>query len=250
MKRQKKSIAAFLDLLDEPAAPTPPAVKSKPVRKTSKQQWLEENAPQALGEPPIPIQLYQKIAPEATQDIKPANGRVPFEPLPVRPDHIPKKHPPGTFKRGDVCFYRGERMWVEYAPSDWSQGIYARITDQRVHPDAERMSNDDKRLTFCVHVDCLEVAPQPKNPYAPAPTVASVARAERAKAGIKDTGDPTAVLLRSATTIDELYKIGTKVLGVPVKELKDKYSHLNPGQQRMNIGNRMRAKYKKEFRHG
>lgn len=54
-----------------------------------------------------------------------------------------------------------------------------------------------------------------------------------------DRGDEVARQLRGKE-LDEVYDIVAGVLGVPVDELKAKYRHLNKGQQRMNLGNRMR----------
>lgn len=59
-----------------------------------------------------------------------------------------------------------------------------------------------------------------------------------------DNGDAVALLLRGAD-LDTVYKIGAKELGVEEKELRTKYAHLNAGQQRMNIGNRVRAAIRK-----
>lgn len=51
--------------------------------------------------------------------------------------------------------------------------------------------------------------------------------------------------LSQADTLDELWKIAAK-LGLPdVKAVRAKLAHLNPGLQRMNIGNRLRALAKK-----
>lgn len=61
-----------------------------------------------------------------------------------------------------------------------------------------------------------------------------------------DNGDPVARMLRDADTLDAVYAAAAKYLGVKEKELRDKYGHLNPGQQRMNCGNRMRGKFRKE----
>ena len=62
-----------------------------------------------------------------------------------------------------------------------------------------------------------------------------------------DIGDATAKLLRGKT-LDEVYKIAAKSLDTSEKSLRDKYTHLNPGQQRMVLGNKLRgaAKSKKE----
>lgn len=53
-------------------------------------------------------------------------------------------------------------------------------------------------------------------------------------------GDATAKSLQGLE-LEDVYKKASKVLGVPVTELKSRYSKLNPGMQRMNLGNRMRA---------
>jgi hypothetical protein len=59
-----------------------------------------------------------------------------------------------------------------------------------------------------------------------------------------DNGDSVALLLRGAD-LETVYQIGARELGVTVTELKTKYAHLNPGQQRMNVGNRVRGAIKK-----
>jgi hypothetical protein len=55
-----------------------------------------------------------------------------------------------------------------------------------------------------------------------------------------DIGDETAAALRGKP-LDEVYKLAAKVLGESEKDLHARYDHLNPGMQRMNLGNRMRA---------
>lgn len=54
-----------------------------------------------------------------------------------------------------------------------------------------------------------------------------------------DIGDETAVALREKT-LDEVYDHAAELIGVAVEDLKSKYGHLNAGQQRMNLGNRIR----------
>lgn len=54
-----------------------------------------------------------------------------------------------------------------------------------------------------------------------------------------DTGDSIATKLRGKT-LEEVYAIAAKGLGESIKDLAAKYSHLNPGQQRMCLGNRLR----------
>jgi hypothetical protein len=63
----------------------------------------------------------------------------------------------------------------------------------------------------------------------------------RAASGRKslDNGDETAMNLRGKT-LEEAYDIGSQYLGETVTALKSRYSHLNPGQQRMCLGNRLR----------
>ena len=55
-----------------------------------------------------------------------------------------------------------------------------------------------------------------------------------------DIGDATAKRLRGFT-LDEVYKLAAKELKESEKDLRARYRHLNPGMQRMNLGNRMRA---------
>lgn len=43
-------------------------------------------------------------------------------------------------------------------------------------------------------------------------------------------------------TLDEVYAIAAPALGSSEADLRAKYGHLNPGMQRMNLGNRMRSK--------
>lgn len=45
--------------------------------------------------------------------------------------------------------------------------------------------------------------------------------------------------------LDDIYSYTATVLKMSKQELKDKYSHLNPGMQRMCLGNRVRAAAKK-----
>lgn len=43
-------------------------------------------------------------------------------------------------------------------------------------------------------------------------------------------------------SLDEMYEMASTVLECPRFQLEAKYGHLNPGLQRMNLGNRLRAK--------
>lgn len=55
-----------------------------------------------------------------------------------------------------------------------------------------------------------------------------------------NNGDAVATALQGAT-LEEVTKLGAEVLEMSQKELREKYAHLNIGQQRMNIGNRIRG---------
>lgn len=54
-----------------------------------------------------------------------------------------------------------------------------------------------------------------------------------------DNGDDVATKLRGKT-LDDVYAYASKQLKEPEKELRKKYEHLNPGMQRMSLGNRLR----------
>lgn len=56
----------------------------------------------------------------------------------------------------------------------------------------------------------------------------------------RHTGDTVATGL-AGLTLDEVYALAAELLEVDVKELREKYDHLNDGMQRMNLGNRMRG---------
>ncbi len=55
-----------------------------------------------------------------------------------------------------------------------------------------------------------------------------------------NNGDRVATAM-NGLTLDEAYDLAAEVATVPVDELKAKYAHLNIGQQRMNLGNRIRG---------
>jgi len=58
-----------------------------------------------------------------------------------------------------------------------------------------------------------------------------------------DVNDDTADKLRELD-LPGVYKYAAKVLETTVKELTEAYQHLNPGMQRMNLGNRIRKQFK------
>lgn len=61
----------------------------------------------------------------------------------------------------------------------------------------------------------------------------------------RNVGDEIARMLEGKS-LPEVYEAAAKYLGEDLKALTAKYAHLNPGQQRMVCGNRMRAKWKAE----
>lgn len=218
-----------------------------------------QSGAEGAGSTIAPEPTVSKTAPTTVHptapDSKPAKkstgvGHVRTE---VNPKLFPKRWKPGDFKRGDSCWYRGERYFIEWvAPTSWAQGTHVRISSKPVHPDPARplpSDTDAPDLTsFCVHADLLNQAAPVA--YGTAlidggDTLAEAERKERAKKGITDKDDDVAHLLRESK---DIYATGSKYLGVPEQELKKKYGHLNPGQQRMNIGNRMRAKWKKDHK--
>lgn len=178
--------------------------------------------------------------------------------LDIDPAKYPKKHAPGALKRGDSVWYHGTRYWIEFAPSSWDKGTSVRISNEPVHPEPTRPLPTDTAdpaksrplESFCVYADVLDLAPANSNIYGRQPTVADVARRERLATGQRDVGDDVANLLREAGKggLDGCYAAAADFLGVAEADLRAKYGHLNPGQQRMNLGNRMRAYAKKQHR--
>lgn len=67
-------------------------------------------------------------------------------------------------------------------------------------------------------------------------------RAKRADGTTKrsiDKGDGVAVALRTMDLLS-VYAAVSNATGTSITDLKDRFSHLNPGMQRMNLGNMMR----------
>ena len=58
------------------------------------------------------------------------------------------------------------------------------------------------------------------------------------------TGDDLAMAL-AGHGLDVIYSVAAVVLSTDEFELRQRYAHLNPGQQRMNLGNRIRSMWKK-----
>lgn len=88
----------------------------------------------------------------------------------------------------------------------------------------------------------LELDGQPPTQRAVDPNMARYTTHEvRTTSGRRavDTADATADALRGLD-LEGVYLVASQTLGIPVESLKKMYGHLNPGMQRMNMGNRMR----------
>lgn len=60
---------------------------------------------------------------------------------------------------------------------------------------------------------------------------------------VQDNGDAVAKKLREAAQ-EDLYKVAAEAVGEETAaEWKARYAHLNPGMQRMNVGNKLRGHY-------
>ncbi len=53
-------------------------------------------------------------------------------------------------------------------------------------------------------------------------------------------GDPVARKL-AGKELAEVYKLAAEATNLPLTQLRTRYSHLNPGMQRMNLGNLIRG---------
>lgn len=56
----------------------------------------------------------------------------------------------------------------------------------------------------------------------------------------KRSDHPVAAAL-DGFTLDETYSVAAEMTDTPAKDLRSRYSHLNVGMQRMNLGNRIRG---------
>jgi colicin import membrane protein len=58
-----------------------------------------------------------------------------------------------------------------------------------------------------------------------------------------DKGDTVALTLRKLT-LDAVYATASSATGISQVGLRDRFAHLNPGMQRMNLGNMIRKALK------
>jgi len=162
----------------------------------------------------------------------------PFVPNPRTTADWPKKHAPGGLKEGDSVWYRNERWWVCNVPGSWEMTSYVVIVNEAWRPGGHVSKTAE---VLSVHADLVELAPVKGPAWTAQPTKHAVdTQAKKKELGITHVGDDIGAMLQGKS-LDEVYTIAAKYLGVPEKELRAKYSHMNPGQQRMNCGNRMRG---------
>lgn len=162
----------------------------------------------------------------------------PFEIGQRTPADWPKNHEPGSLGIGDSVWYRDARFWITNAPPTWEHTSFVQICDTHIRPGGGVPKG---ALIFSVHADLLTPAPVNKSPAFKQPTKHAVESREKMKQqGVTDIGDDVAAMLRGKT-LDEAYAAAADFLKVPEAELRAKYGRLNHGQQRMNLGNRMRA---------
>ena len=75
--------------------------------------------------------------------------------------------------------------------------------------------------------------------YLPQYTTYSAVRKDGTKIRSIDKGDAIALALRGADLIT-VYKDVAAATGTAIAELRERFAHLNPGMQRMNLGNMLR----------
>ena len=75
--------------------------------------------------------------------------------------------------------------------------------------------------------------------YLPQYTTYRAVRKDGTKIRSIDKGDAIAVMLRGADLIT-VYKDVAAATGTAIVELRERFAHLNPGMQRMNLGNMLR----------
>lgn len=75
--------------------------------------------------------------------------------------------------------------------------------------------------------------------YLPQYTAYTTELADGSKKRSIDKGDSVALALRRLELVD-VYKTVSSATGTAIVELRERFAHLNPGMQRMNLGNMLR----------
>ena len=79
--------------------------------------------------------------------------------------------------------------------------------------------------------------------YLPQYTTYAIQLADGTKKRSIDKGDAVALTLRKLT-LDAVYATASSATGISQAGLRDRFAHLNPGMQRMNLGNMIRKALK------
>jgi hypothetical protein len=162
---------------------------------------------------------------------------------PRTPADWPKKWAPGELKMGESVWYKGERWWICNIGLDWMHTSYVQIIDSPYHPG--HMIVPKGASIESVHADLLDRAPVNGSVYHKQDTKEAIEKKAMMKEkGINDIGDEVAELLRGKS-LEEAYAVAAKFMDEEEEFLQGKFGHLNNGQQRMQLGNRMRNWRKK-----
>lgn len=156
---------------------------------------------------------------------------------------------PHVLEPGMLCEHMfSEERWT----IDSVSGFWCRAHQGRLNADGSPGSDDCSQQCFpcdvllpVVHLEKTKagVSVALGKTRAPrAPSAAGAAKPPRAPREVKPLDD-VAQLLAECGSLDDLWKMAVKQ-GLP-KDLRKKLEHLNPGLQRMNIGNRIRNLRKK-----
>jgi hypothetical protein len=85
--------------------------------------------------------------------------------------------------------------------------------------------------------------------YLPQYTAYTTELADGSKKRSIDKGDDVALALRKLT-LDAVYSTAASSTGISQAGLRDRFAHLNPGMQRMNLGNMIRKALKEALNAG
>jgi len=85
--------------------------------------------------------------------------------------------------------------------------------------------------------------------YLPQYTAYTTELADGSKKRSIDKGDDVALALRKLT-LDAVYSTAASSTGIAQANLRDRFAHLNPGMQRMNLGNMIRKALKEALNAG
>lgn len=140
-----------------------------------------------------------------------------------------------------IGFFEGRECDIISRSGGWTEildhnGKRRKVRNGEIKPAIERSSGSPILTT--------SPKPEPKPTPALNATITPV-RVDAPKAKRQpDNGDRAARDLRGLD-LDGVYRLVAGVLSLSEAELRVKYGGLNPGQQRMNLGNRLRGYYRK-----